>query len=67
MLGGGALAADEREQLDRFGNKDGVFNLGDLLALLDRTGERLTAATTVALVEAERRSNATPTTQRRAP
>ena len=65
MLGGGALAADEREQLDRFGNKDGVFNLGDLLALLDRTGERLTAATTVALVEAERRSNAAPTTQKR--
>ena len=52
-------------QLDRFGNKDGVFNLGDLLALLDRTGERLTAATTVALVEAERRSNAAPTTQKR--
>jgi len=55
MLGGAALPDEERAQLDRFGNKDGTFNLGDLLALLDRTGEHLTAATTAALFEADRR------------
>lgn len=40
-LGGTPLSLDERVQLDRFGNKDGTFNLGDLLALLDRTGENV--------------------------
>jgi hypothetical protein len=71
MLSGAALPADERAQLDRFGNKDGVLNLGDLLALLDRTGEHLTPAATAALVAAGRRGTGTPTTpttpQRRTP
>ena len=57
MVAGTALPADEVIELDRFGNKDGKLNLGDLLALLDRTGERLTPATTQALIEAERRTN----------
>ena len=60
LLAGSTLAADELEQLDRFGNKDGKFNLGDLLALLDRTGERLTPATTAALMRADRHATSTP-------
>jgi hypothetical protein len=66
MLGGAALAADEIGELDRFGNKDGKLNIGDLLALLDRTGERLTTATTQALIEADRRaSSQTPASSTR--
>ena len=65
LLGGAPLDAEERAQLDRFGNKDGVFNLGDLLALLDRTGEHLTPGTTGALIEADRRTKSTPTTSPR--
>ena len=53
LLGAVALTADERTQLDLFGNKDGTFNLGDLLALLDRTGERLTPATMNAVMSAD--------------
>jgi hypothetical protein len=49
LLGATTLPADERAQLDRFGNNDGTFNLGDLLALLDRTGEKLTPATAAAI------------------
>ena len=49
LLGKFTLPADERAQLDRFGNNDGTFNLGDVLALLDRTGEKLTPATTAAI------------------
>ena len=41
LLGGLTLSAEEEKQLDRFGNNDGKFNLGDLLALLDRTGASL--------------------------
>jgi hypothetical protein len=50
LLGTMTLSADERAQLDRFGNKDGTFNLGDLLALLDRTGEKLTPSAAAALM-----------------
>jgi hypothetical protein len=53
LLGTGTLTADERTQLDRFGNHDGTFNLGDLLALLDRTGEHLAPATMNALISAD--------------
>ena len=37
-----SLSADERAQLDRLGNKNGTFDLGDLLAYLDRTKQSLT-------------------------
>ena len=67
LLGGTTLPADELVQLDRFGNNDGTFNLGDLLALLDRTGERLTAQTMQAVIEADRKSTKTPTSTRRTP
>jgi hypothetical protein len=53
LLGSVTLTPDERTQLDRFGNKDGTFNLGDVLALLDRTGERLAPATMNALISAD--------------
>jgi hypothetical protein len=43
------LTGDEYTQLDRFGNNDGGFDLGDVVALLDRTGETLQPATVAAL------------------
>jgi hypothetical protein len=49
LLGSLTITADEQYQLDRFGNHDGVFDLGDLVALLGRTGERLSPATMSAL------------------
>jgi len=54
LLGRAALPVAEANELDRFGNKDGAFNLGDLLALLTRTGERLSATTMSALLRAQR-------------
>ena len=54
LLGVATITADEQRELDRFGNKDGTFNLGDLLALLARTGERLSDATMSALLGAQR-------------
>jgi hypothetical protein len=50
LLGRLTLSTAEQRELDRFGNKDGTFNLGDLLALVTRTGERLSAATMNALL-----------------
>jgi hypothetical protein len=50
LLGSLTLSSAEQRELDRFGNTDGTFNLGDLLALLTRTGERLSAATMNALL-----------------
>ena len=52
LLGRLTLSGAEQRELDRFGNRDGTFNLGDLLALLTRTGERLSAATMNALLAA---------------
>lgn len=43
LLRGTGLSVEQRTQLDQVGNADGVYNLGDLLALLDRTGQTLTA------------------------
>ena len=45
LLGNLTLPSAEQRELDRFGNNDGTFNLGDLLALLTRTGERLSGVT----------------------
>ena len=53
LLGELSLAPAEQRELDRFGNKDGTFNLGDLLALLSRTGERLSTATMTAVLGAQ--------------
>ena len=38
LLGQSALALSEKVQLDRRGNDDGVFNLGDVLSLMERSG-----------------------------
>jgi subtilisin family serine protease len=38
LLGTPNLDSSQKAQLDRRGNRDGVFNLGDLLALLRRSG-----------------------------
>jgi hypothetical protein len=53
LLGGLTLTPDEEHQLDRFGNQDGTFNLGDLLALMARTGERLSPSTASALMRSQ--------------
>jgi hypothetical protein len=53
LLGSLTLSADEQRELDRFGNKDGTFNLGDLLALLARTGERLSPSAAAALMRSQ--------------
>ena len=52
LLGSLTLSSAEQRELDRYGNKDGTYNLGDLLALLARTGERVSAATMNALLAA---------------
>ena len=54
LLGAATITADEQLELDRFGNKDGTFNLGDLLALLARTGERLSGTTMSTLLRTQR-------------
>ena len=54
LLGAATITADEQRELDRFGNKDGTFNLGDLLALLARTGERLSGTTMSTLLRTQR-------------
>ena len=59
LLGSLTLSGAEQRELDRFGNKDGTFNLGDLLALLARTGERLSAATMNELLAAPHRGTVT--------
>ena len=66
LLGRLTISDEEQHQLDRFGNKDGTFNLGDLLALLARTGERLPASTLSALL-AGQRIDAAPRPERRNP
>jgi M6 family metalloprotease-like protein len=43
ILDGGVLAPVHRTYLDSLGNRDGIFNLGDLLAHLDREGVQLSA------------------------
>jgi hypothetical protein len=41
LLTGTGLTLADRELLDRTGNADGVYNLGDVLAHIDRTGQTL--------------------------
>lgn len=44
VLGGPALAADQRLYLDAIGNRNGGYDVGDLLAWLRRTGRPLPTA-----------------------
>ncbi|HUQ80439.1 MAG TPA: hypothetical protein VM076_04855 [Gemmatimonadaceae bacterium] len=65
----GTLPADQIKELDRFGNNDNAFNLGDLLALLDRNGETISAGVMARLLDVEvtrAKSNRT-TSPRRTP
>jgi hypothetical protein len=41
LLGAPTLSGFAREYLDQYGNHDGQFDLGDLLALIDHTGQAL--------------------------
>jgi hypothetical protein len=44
LMTGAGLAIADRELLDQTGNGDGIYNLGDLLAHLERTGQVLSDA-----------------------
>jgi hypothetical protein len=66
LFGEITLTPDEVRELDKAGNNDGVFNLGDLLALLDRTGQRPSPAVMDALGRPTP-NVVTPATQRRTP
>ncbi|MCC7053835.1 MAG: hypothetical protein IT355_11255 [Gemmatimonadaceae bacterium] len=52
LLTGTGLSLADRELLDQTGNGDGVFNLGDLLAHLDRTKQVLTPAISSRILQA---------------
>jgi hypothetical protein len=68
LLGSGPkLSADQETELDKFGNNDKTFNLGDLIALLDRNNESISAATLARLTEAERKRPRLTSARRGAP
>ena len=52
LIGGATLSPNDRAGLDRLGNQNGVYDLGDLLAYLDRTGQTLTATEAAAVMAA---------------
>ena len=52
LLTGTGLSLIDRETLDRTGNADGVYNLGDLLAHVERTGQSLSAEMSARLLSA---------------
>lgn len=56
LLGIPTLADSERVHLDLLGNRDGVYDLGDLLAFLDRNHLKVSAA----MLAAPRRKENTP-------
>jgi hypothetical protein len=66
LIGGFTLPPNDRAGLDRLGNQNGVYDLGDLLAFLDRTGQKLTA-TEAAAVMAVPTAPSTARTTRRVP
>ena len=66
LIGGATLSPNDRAGLDRLGNQNGVYDLGDLLAYLDRTGQKLTA-TEAAAVMAVPTAPSTARTTRRVP
>jgi hypothetical protein len=60
ILNLGTLSAEVQHYLDSLGNKDGVFDLGDILALLDRTGQQLDARTLQAILAIPAKPTALP-------
>ena len=67
LTGGFTLAPNEREALDRLGNRNGVYDLGDLLAYLDRTGQKLTATDAAQVMKTSQTPAAPAATTRRVP
>ena len=64
LTGGFTLTPNERDGLDRLGNRNGMFDLGDLLAYLDRTGQKLTSTDAGAAMAAPPAPPAARTTRR---
>ena len=64
LIGGATLSPNDRAGLDRLGNQNGVYDLGDLLAYLDRTGQKLTATEAAAVMAAPLAPSAARTTRR---
>lgn len=60
LLGIARLSEIQRRYLDQEGNGDGAYNLGDLLAWLDRTGVTVSADVMGRLVDAEARRPPVP-------
>ena len=58
LLTGSGLTADQRVLLDKAGNGDGTFNLGDLIAHLERTNQILSPSITAQLLSAPVRARA---------
>ena len=59
LIGAVTLSPNDRAGLDRLGNQNGVYDLGDLLAYLDRTGQKLTATEAAAVMAAPPAPSAT--------
>ena len=64
LTGGFTLAPNERDGFDRLGNRNGGYDLGDLLAYLDRTGQKLTSTDAAAAMAARPAPTAVRTTRR---
>lgn len=64
LIGGATLSPNDRAGLDRLGNQNGVYDLGDLLAYLDRTGQKLTATEAAAVMAAPPAASAARTARR---
>ena len=64
LTGGFTLAPNERDGFDRLGNRNGGYDLGDLLAYLDRTGQKLTSTDAAAALAARPAPTAVRTTRR---
>jgi hypothetical protein len=67
LTGAASLSSDERAQLDRLGNKNGTFDLGDLLAFLDRTKQKLTPTDAAAVMKTPQSPAAASPKTRRVP
>ena len=52
LLTGSGLTAEQRDLLDSTGNGDGTYNLGDLLAYLERTNQQLSTSIMAQLLTA---------------
>jgi hypothetical protein len=67
LLGGETLSPDEITALDAAGNNNQRFDIGDLLAQVDRIGASISPATLSAITERERQQKAASLKPRRVP